>query len=187
MFGPNESIEYTFKPPRGAAVASLGKVLADRTTLYKYLNSHVVGVVTKSQSASQGGSSVIAPGPIAHSIYLLDGVTGTVLYHATVHASAGTTVLATMAENWLVYTYVAAPTDGGEDGGARGQHVVSVELYEGSVKNDRTRRYVLLTFLQLLRTDVLCAARSYQVTLLKSIGSRYTPNLSSSRTMSRRL
>lgn len=157
-FGPDESIEYTFKPPRGAAVASLGKVLVDRTTLYKYLNSHIVGVVTKSQSASQGGSSVIAPGPQAHSIYLVDGVTGAVLYHSTVHASAGTKVLATIAENWLVYTYVAAPTlaegeaNTGGDEGARGQHIVSVELYEGSAKNDRTRRYVLL----ILRSASAC-------------------------------
>lgn len=98
--------------------------MGDRTTLYKYLNPHVVGVVTKSSIGSSSG------------IYLLDGVTGAILYHTTVLSKTGTKILATMSENWLVYTYVSAEL--GEDGW--GQKIVSVEVYEGDGKNDKTRR-----------------------------------------------
>lgn len=124
--GPEETIQYTFRPPQNA-VASLGKVLADRKTLYKYLNPHVVGVVTR--SSKPGGSQ---------SVYLIDGVTGVVLYHTSVEASGQ--LLATMAENWLVFAYQAFGPDTADDQ-TKGQHIVSVELYEGFARNDKTRRY----------------------------------------------
>lgn len=120
-----ETIIYDFKPPR-TSVASLGKVMGDRTTLYKYLNSHVVGVVTKSTNADS-----------THGIYLIDGVTGAIIYHTAVESKQGSKVLATMSENWLVYTYVGV---NGEEGW--GQKVVSVEIYEGKGKDDKTKRLV---------------------------------------------
>ncbi|KAF8316331.1 DUF1620-domain-containing protein [Clavulina sp. PMI_390] len=123
-FGSGEAIDYTFRPPKDA-VASLGKVLADRKTLYKYLNPHIVGVVTR---AVQGES---------HGVYLVDGVTGAILYHVNVPSSGGR-LLAAMAENWLVFAYEAYGDAVPEDQ-AKGQRIVSVELYEGYVRNDKTR------------------------------------------------
>lgn len=125
--GPSETIQYTFKPPKDS-VASLGKVLADRKTLYKYLNPHVVGVVTRSKSEG------------SQSVYLVDGVTGVILHHASVQATGK--LLATMTENWLVYAYEAYGSEGSAAADrAKGQHIVSVELYEGWARNDKTRRY----------------------------------------------
>ncbi|KAF9516661.1 hypothetical protein BS47DRAFT_1340546 [Hydnum rufescens UP504] len=114
---PSESVQYVVKPPRDPA-ASFGKALADRSTLYKYLNPHVICVVTKNTDRSHG------------SVYLIDSVTGATLYQATVSSSRG--LQATLIENWLVYTYFSDETN------AKGQRIVSVELYEGSTRNEKT-------------------------------------------------
>ena len=123
-FGPSEAIQYTFKPLQGP-VASFGKALADRGTLYKYLNPHIVGVVTENPSNK------------SQAVYLLDGVTGAIIYHSTV--SGTTRLVATMAENWLVYTYPISSSTNSTLDQVRGQRIVSVELYEGA-RNKKTRR-----------------------------------------------
>lgn len=123
-FGPSEIIHYTFKPLPGP-VASLGKALADRGTLYKYLNPHILGVVTATPSND------------SQAVYLLDGVTGAVLYRSTVPGN--TKLVATMTENWLVYTHPLTSSANSTLDQVRGQRIVSVELYEGS-RDENTRR-----------------------------------------------
>ena len=95
-------------------VASLGRVLGDRSTLYKYLNPHAQLVTTITPSSDQ-----------AH-VYLVDGVTGSVLFEtelSNVDHTQG--VHASFAENWIVYTYsVRTPEEG------LATRMVSVELYE---------------------------------------------------------
>lgn len=109
-------------------VASLGKVLGDRTTLYKYLNPHVQAVITASVAPTASSKSC--------GIYLVDVVKGTILYHAVLPAAGGACdVKAVFAENWLVYMYF--DDDTGVDQ-AKGHRVVSVELYEGSGVDDKT-------------------------------------------------
>lgn len=123
-FGPSEIIQYPFKPLQGA-VASFGKALADRGTLYKYLNPHVLGIVTA------------IPSNNSQAVYIIDGVTGAVLYYSAVPGT--TRLVATMAENWLVYTYPMVSSANLTLDQVRGQRIVSVELYEGT-RNEKTRR-----------------------------------------------
>ncbi|KAJ7777155.1 hypothetical protein B0H16DRAFT_1879286 [Mycena metata] len=110
--------------PRVGPVASLGKVLGNRTTLYKYLNPRMFVVLTEDteESTSRGCG-----------VYVVDGAKGSVLYSATVPVSVQgrpeCDVHATLAENWLVYHYYE--TEGERDGETKGWRIVTVELYEG--------------------------------------------------------
>lgn len=120
----------TLIPSKRGPVASTGRVLGDRSTLYKYLNPHIMVMTTASPAAS----------PPTCGIYLVDTVKGSVIYNAVLPSSAGTCdVKATFTENWLVYEYF----DG--EGEAKGHRVVSVEFYEGSQIDDKIKRYDFAT------------------------------------------
>ena len=131
----------------GIPPASHGRVLGDRTTLYKYENPHLVAVLTESHARE--GSNYAAPPHTSCRVYLLDSVKGSVLYSAVVPGArdslkgpkpAGSAsacqVKMSLVENWLVYHYY---DDDASGLGARGWRMVSVELYEGGA-NVRTRR-----------------------------------------------
>ncbi|KAJ6621455.1 hypothetical protein B0H10DRAFT_2163080 [Mycena sp. CBHHK59/15] len=93
--------------PRAGPVASLGKVLGNRTTLYKYLNPRMF---------------------VWLRVYIVDGAKGSVLYSAVV-PGAGTQrcdVHATLVENWLVYHYYDG--EGAGTGETKGWRIVTVEL-----------------------------------------------------------
>ncbi|TDL26922.1 DUF1620-domain-containing protein [Rickenella mellea] len=126
-FPPQEQIVAVIPNTLGP-VASLGKVLGNRTTLYKYLNPHLIAVGTISPSTT----------PPVCGVYLLDGAKGTILYHANVPAAGGVCdVMATLTENWLVYVYYDDEIVGLHE--SKGQRAVSVELYEGYQVNDKTK------------------------------------------------
>lgn len=129
---PSESIQEVIRPPSNAPIASFGKVLGDRSTLYKYLNPHLLGVITSNSDGQYSG------------IYLVDGTTGATVYHARVQATAGT-VHAALSENWLVYTYFGDNLKSSNDS-AKGHQIVTVELYEGTARDDKTSRSVKLIF-----------------------------------------
>ncbi|EMD34983.1 hypothetical protein CERSUDRAFT_116509 [Gelatoporia subvermispora B] len=123
---PSEEI-LALVPRTREPVASLGKVLGNRTTLYKYLNPHLVAVVAGS-----------APPAASCSVYLIDGAKGTIVYQVAVPPVEGTcNVKVMLTENWLVYHYWDAESAGTE--GAKGYRVVSVELYEGAGVDDKTK------------------------------------------------
>ncbi|PCH43293.1 DUF1620-domain-containing protein [Wolfiporia cocos MD-104 SS10] len=129
-FPPSEDIRALVPRPR-EPVASLGKVLGNRTTLYKYLNPHLTAVVTEFASAAGARPSRCA-------LYLVDGAKGTVVYHVMLPAAGGKCdVHVTLTENWLVYVYYDPETTG--MGTTKGHRVVSVELYEGLGADARTR------------------------------------------------
>jgi hypothetical protein len=110
-------------------IASLGKVLGNRTTLYKYLNPHLFAVTTTSSNMC--------------GVYVIDAVKGTIVYHASIAASKGKgkcDLHATLVENWLVYVYWDEEYQ--PMGQTKGQRLVSVELYEGSKPDDKTKRCV---------------------------------------------
>lgn len=114
-------------------MASLGKVLGNRTTLYKYLNPGVVVLLTARGPTSGPSSSC--------GVYAVDGVKGTILYSASVPPSGGVCdVKAAFTENWLVYHYYDADAAGVDQ--AKGYRMVSVEFYEGSRVDDKIGRYV---------------------------------------------
>ncbi|EWC44538.1 hypothetical protein DRE_06710 [Drechslerella stenobrocha 248] len=107
--------------PAHDPIASIGKVLGDRSVLYKYVNSHLALVIASTESSS------------TVYIYLLDSVSGVVL-HTSTQADVDTTrpVVATMAENWYVYSYYSKST-------ARGTHIVVTDLFASPAKNDPGR------------------------------------------------
>jgi ER membrane protein complex subunit 1 len=109
-------------------VASLGKVLGNRTTLYKYLNPNLIAVTTNSLKD-------VVP---SCGIYVMDSAKGTILYHAILPAASGACdVKAVLTENWLVYYYY--DDDSGVDQ-TKGYRMVSVEFYEGSQVDEKLRR-----------------------------------------------
>lgn len=119
---PSHEIISVVTRPKGL-VASLGKVLGDRTTLYKYLNPHMFAVLTSS--------------PNSCGVRVLDGAKGSTLYSAIVgKAPGGCDVKATFVENWLVYVYWDGEFEG--VGMTKGYRAVSVELYEGRGVDDKT-------------------------------------------------
>lgn len=122
----SESVNSVIRAPKGP-VASLGKVLGNRTTLYKYLNPHLFAVTTIAKSPSG-----------ACSIYLVDGAKGSVVYHTAVPSKSPCDIKAVLSENWLVYSYYDDEYAG--VGQTKGQRVVSVEIYEGRVVDEKTRR-----------------------------------------------
>ena len=124
---PEEKIQ-TMVPSSKGRVASVGKVLGNRTTLYKYLNPRLFVVLTESPVSPTCG------------VYVVDGAKGTIVYRTTLPANGGTCdVKASLTENWLVYHYYDNSVGIGR---AKGNRLVSVELYEGSQIDDKTSRWV---------------------------------------------
>ncbi|KAJ7114097.1 hypothetical protein C8R44DRAFT_676555 [Mycena epipterygia] len=119
---PGETVKSIVKP-RVGPVASFGKVLGNRTTLYKYLNPRMFVVLTQGMDTVGSGCGV----------YVVDGAKGSVLYSALVPAAGnpGCDVHATLSENWLVYHYYDG--EGLGMGETKGWRIVTVELYEGGL------------------------------------------------------
>jgi hypothetical protein len=123
---PEEEIKAVIPSSKGR-VASVGKVLGNRTTLYKYLNPRLFVVLTE--------SSTVSP---SCGVYLVDGAKGTVIHRTRVPANHGTCdIRASLTENWLVYHYYDGSFGVGQ---AKGHRMVSVELYEGRQIDDKTSR-----------------------------------------------
>ncbi|KAJ7147635.1 DUF1620-domain-containing protein [Mycena crocata] len=119
---PDEKVKAIVKPHVGP-VASIGKVLGNRTTLYKYLNPRMFVVLTEATEVVGVGCGV----------YVIDGAKGSVLYSAVVPAANNQVcdVHATLVENWLVYHYYDG--EGLAAGETKGWRIVTVELYEGGL------------------------------------------------------
>lgn len=114
-------------------IASLGKVLGNRTTLYKYLNPRLFTALTAIPTTAMCG------------IYVMDAAKGTVVYHAEVKATLkGCEIKSTLVENWLVYHYYEGEVAGGTVGGTKGYRMVSVEFYEGKQADEKTERCLFL-------------------------------------------
>lgn len=132
---PSHDIIDIIRKPRDP-VASLGKVLGNRTTLYKYLNPTLFAVLS-------GGTNDCA-------VSVIDGAKGTLLYSVVLPSAPSVggaeygakgscdDVKASFVENWLVYSYWDGESKG--VGEAKGYRMVSVELYEGKGPDDKTRR-----------------------------------------------
>ena len=129
----DEDIQVLLPATARGPVASIGKVLGNRTTLYKYLNPRLFTVLTASPTRSMCG------------IYVVDSMKGTLVYHAEVRSSLrGCEIKTALTENWLVYHYYES---GETAGSAKGYRMVSVEFYEGQKEDEKTKRYALLFFL----------------------------------------
>jgi len=99
-------------------VHSQGRVLADRSVLYKYANPNLVLVVTDADDPVHKHST---------SAYLVDAVTGHLVY-SHVQRRVRCPCHAVHSENWLVYSVYNER--------ARRTELTSIELYEGKVQTN---------------------------------------------------
>lgn len=131
----NKTPVWEFVPPSGQkvvhatarpahdSVASIGKVLGNRSVLYKYLNPNLALVTTVNEAEHTAN------------FYLIDGVSGKVLHSAS-QAGVDTTqpIVSAIAENWFTYSFFGDVVD---ESSAKGYQLVVSELYESSIPNDR--------------------------------------------------
>ncbi|CAG9858382.1 unnamed protein product [Phyllotreta striolata] len=116
---PSKVVSVNVKHPQ-ERVHSQGRVLPDRSVYYKYVNPNLISVATVSED------------PVSKhvlSVYLIDGVTGLVMYSVS-HKRAKGPVHLVHSENWLVYSYFNERY--------RRTEVVSAELYEGRLQKNST-------------------------------------------------
>ncbi|KAG9296619.1 hypothetical protein G9A89_002890 [Geosiphon pyriformis] len=118
-------------------VASLGRVLGDRSVLYKYLNPHLISVATYTNT-SQDISTL--------NIYLIDVVKGSILYQ-TSHENVGTIypVHIIQIENYILYHFWIEG-EFGKSTTEKGYVVVIYDLYEGANKDERVDSSVFSSF-----------------------------------------
>ncbi|KAG5291786.1 DUF1620 domain-containing protein [Histoplasma ohiense] len=124
---------WEFLPPKGQKlinaiarpphdpVASIGKVLGDRSVLYKYLNPNL--------------ALLTAVGDSTAAFYLLDAVSGQVLHSITqTGVDTSQPITTALSENWLTYSLWADVTESSD---SKGYQLVISELYESPIANDR--------------------------------------------------
>ncbi|XP_018413669.1 PREDICTED: ER membrane protein complex subunit 1 [Nanorana parkeri] len=102
-------------------VHSQGRVMGDRSVLYKYLNPNMMALVTESTDTH--------PDRCFIGIYLIDGVTGRII-HSSVQRKARGPVIIVHSENWVVYQYWNSK--------ARRNELTVLELYEGTEQYNST-------------------------------------------------
>ena len=113
--------------PMHDPVASIGRVLGDRSVMYKHLDKNMVLATTVNDLADTA------------SFYLLDAVTGGVV-HSMTHGGVDTSksISTAMSENWLVYTFWGQGHLLNETVRPyRGYQLGVAELYESPLPNDR--------------------------------------------------
>ncbi|XP_068157293.1 ER membrane protein complex subunit 1 isoform X1 [Drosophila tropicalis] len=97
-------------------VHSQGRVLGDRSVLYKYINPNLVAFVTQSPDATH--KSIL-------NLYLIDVVSGSVIFSMT-HRKVRAPLHIVHSENWLAYSYFNEKV--------RRTEITTIELYEGKTQ-----------------------------------------------------
>lgn len=122
---PIEETFSTLVEPTNAPISSFGRILGDRSTLYSYLNPHLIAFATVRVDTNTA------------SVYVIDSITGDIAFSKSIQDVDAVGGIEVMLEgNWLVYTYT-------ENVDGRASHrLVTVELYEGDDVNAKTGRYV---------------------------------------------
>ncbi|KAI0402422.1 hypothetical protein F4802DRAFT_575694 [Xylaria palmicola] len=113
--------------PQHDPIASIGRVLGDRTVKYKYLNPNTIVVAAIDEKAS------------VLSTYLLDTVSGQVLVSAS-HEGVDPSkdIACTISENWFLCTFYGQyQLRDSESQKLKGYQVVISDLYESELANDR--------------------------------------------------
>ncbi|KAJ2783840.1 hypothetical protein GGI15_002445 [Coemansia interrupta] len=119
------------------STALLGRVLGDRSVLYKYLNPHLITLATRVGKAESSSHGI--------GIYMVDRVTGSLLYstvHANAHVTAKQPFLAIQSENRVIYQFwqegsPAAAGSTGHSDAVRGYVTVVADLYESDKPDTR--------------------------------------------------
>jgi ER membrane protein complex subunit 1 len=108
-------------------VASIGRVLGDRSVLYKYLNPHLLLVVTADSAQS------------SMTVYFIDKVSGVIVHelkHDNVDIAKG--IHTEIVENVAYWSFHST----GAPGQSRGIRITVAELYESREKNERFNMYL---------------------------------------------
>ncbi|KAI8627881.1 DUF1620-domain-containing protein [Xylariaceae sp. FL1651] len=130
---------WSFSPPAGHriiniaghsqhdSIASIGRVLGDRTVMYKYLNPNTIVVAAIDDKAS------------VLSVFLLETVSGQVLTSSTYEGvDSNKDISCVIAENWFSCTYYGQyQVRDTEAQNLKGYQVVISDLYESELANDR--------------------------------------------------
>ncbi|KAI5867445.1 DUF1620-domain-containing protein [Durotheca rogersii] len=130
---------WSFSPPTGQKIvevasrpqhdpiASIGRVLGDRTVKYKYLNPNTLVVAAVDEQEN------------SLSVYLLDTVSGQVLTSSIYEGVDSTKdISCAIAENWFLCSFFGQyQLREAESQSLRGYQVVVSDLYESDVANDR--------------------------------------------------
>lgn len=131
---PGEETQAIIPATTRGPISSFGKVLGNRSTLYRYLNPRMFSIVTATPNKAKCG------------LYVLDSMKGTIVYRAEVNANArGCEIKTALIDNWLVYHYYDG-TSSLISPGAKGYRMVSVEFYEGQGIDEKTKRLVQYRF-----------------------------------------
>ncbi|XP_012260554.2 ER membrane protein complex subunit 1 isoform X1 [Athalia rosae] len=101
-------------------VHSQGRVLGDRSVLYKYINPNLVAVVTQGVGSTHKNTL---------NLYLLDVVSGAMVF-SVVHKRVRGPFHVVHSENWLVYSYFSEKS--------RRTEIATLELYEGKTQSNTT-------------------------------------------------
>jgi hypothetical protein len=139
---PGETIAAIAKPNL-ETTASLGRVLGDRSVLFKYLNPNLITVITVMQASKQSTSFV----------YLIDAMSGK-LHSRIIHLGAGhistssPSVFAIMRENFVIYSFWnhgISEDQTATVGYSNSSHyeVAILELYESTEPNRKIAKYDL--------------------------------------------
>ncbi|XP_052284794.1 ER membrane protein complex subunit 1-like isoform X1 [Dreissena polymorpha] len=121
----NMKITNIVGKPANEHVHSQGRVLGDRTVLYKYLNPNVVVVTTEGEEPA---TQQLKAYPIFN-VYMIDVVTGHMLFHGH-HRKAVGPIHVVHSENWVVYAYYNQKQLRHE--------MAALELYEGKEQSNMT-------------------------------------------------
>uniref|UniRef100_A0A1B6DQ56 ER membrane protein complex subunit 1 n=1 Tax=Clastoptera arizonana TaxID=38151 RepID=A0A1B6DQ56_9HEMI len=116
----NQKITHVVGKNSIEKVHSQGRVLGDRSVLYKYINPNLIAVATQIEDPIH--KNVL-------SVYLIDAVSGSIIF-STVQKRATEPIHIVHSENWLVYSYFSDKT--------RRTEVATFELYEGKVQSNTT-------------------------------------------------
>ncbi|KAL7793724.1 hypothetical protein V8C37DRAFT_401804 [Trichoderma ceciliae] len=124
---PGQRIASIAKLPAHDPVASIGRVLGDRTVNYKYLNPNIVVVAAIDNAAS------------ALSVHLLDTVSGQLLASQAYDGVDGDKdISCTLSENWYGCAFFGQYTlNDGTNRDIKGYQIVVSDLYESPSPNDR--------------------------------------------------
>ncbi|CAL1277468.1 unnamed protein product [Larinioides sclopetarius] len=101
-------------------VHSQGRVMGDRSVLYKYLNPNLAAVFTEGNDSIQKTFC---------NLYLIDIVSGLVVYSAS-HKRCKSPIHVVHSENWIIYSYY--------NDKSRRIEVSSIELFEGKYQSNTT-------------------------------------------------
>ncbi|KJZ75847.1 hypothetical protein HIM_04671 [Hirsutella minnesotensis 3608] len=124
---PGQKIQHIASLPAQDQVASIGRVLADRRVLYKYLNSNSIVVATADESAK------------TLSVQLVDTASGQILSSQRYNGvDASKSISCAMAENWYACSFFGDYVlDDKTDRSIKGYQLIVTDLYESPEPNSR--------------------------------------------------